>query len=467
MTIPYRLLAASLGLLLAAFALYALWTIPSLLPRWGASPAGFALFVGWLALAAAAWPLARGRWTGRRVWIPLLAVVVLLRLAVLGMTWGHVPAGDPIIYVRLARDMLAGHGLSFTDPFTGVTFRALYPPLYPVLLAAAGALLGLGPVMLWASNLLCDGIAAWLIVRIGDRAGSRPAGLAAACLYLVWPTFILATPFAQKEPLVATLVLALALRLLRLRAHAPKTGDAAIFGLLTGLLALTQPGLATMPLMFALLLLPVLGLPRLFALAWRSIPVFLLVMAPWWIRNGLLFGQFVPLTSTGGLGLWIGNNPHATGNWMMLPPEIGRLPELEQSARAAAVAKAWIIAHPVDMLRINLIKLVRTFGIEQFTLVRATLLRPALPAAIAPALLPLLQGALFTLLVATTGSMHRALHVKSGRLILLLLAAVVAQLLLFDLWFEFAERHRYVVMPFLFLTLGFAIADRNAPRPTA
>ncbi|HEX8447517.1 MAG TPA: glycosyltransferase [Sphingomonas sp.] len=454
--------------MLALFAVYALWTIPSLLPRWGASPTGFALLAGWLVLASAAWPLARGRWHGPRRWTVLIAITVGLRLVVLAFSWGHAPTGDPMIYVQLARDMLGGRGLSFTDPFTGVTFRALYPPAYPLLLAGLGGLFGLGSLMLWSSNLLLDLMAAALIVRIGHRAGAARGGQAAAWLYLIWPTFLLATPFAQKEPLVSVLALALVLRLLGLKnRRAPDTRDGAIFGILAGLLALTQPGLATLPLMAGLLLLPVLGFAPLFALAWRSIPVALLLLAPWWIRNGLLLGHFVPLTSTGGIGLWIGNNPQASGNWMPLPDSLSHLPELEQSARAATAAKAWIAGHPFDMLRLNLTKLFRTFGVEIFTPLRWSLLRPALPAAVAAALFPLLQGALFIAM-----ALGAALIRRSGGILILLLAAIFAQLLIFDLWFEFAERHRYVVMPFLFLILGQALARRatpaaSAPRPAS
>src|SRR5436305_7313095 len=37
-------------------------------------------------------------------------------------------------------------------------------------------------------------------------------------------------------------------------------------------------------------------------------------LAPWTIRNYSVFGRFVPVCSSGGLSLWVGNNPLATGD---------------------------------------------------------------------------------------------------------------------------------------------------------
>ncbi|MFD1950987.1 glycosyltransferase [Sphingomonas arantia] len=461
-----RITSLPLRLMLALFAAYALYTIPSLLPRWGASAAGIPLLIGWLALAAIAVPLAQGRWHGRRTWLALLTVVVALRVAALILLWNRVPSADPIIYVQIASDIIAGNGLFFVDPRSNVVFLALYPPAYPLLLAGLGSVFGLGQVILSLSNLVFDLLAALLIVRIGDRAGSRPGGIAAAWLWLIWPTFVLATPFAQKEPLVAVLILAMILRLLRLRDHpVPAFRDGLVFGVLAGLLALSQPGLATLPATFGLFLIPVVGFRPLLILALRSVPVLLLVMAPWWIRNGLVLGHFVPLTTTGGLGLWIGNNPNTSGNWMPLPPAIAALPELEQSARAAAVAKAWIAAHPVDMLILNATKLVRSFAIEHFTLIRLTAVSPDFPDGITAFFLPLFQGALFTVLAATAALTGHARRIAHGDWLVLLFAAAMAQILIFDVWFEFAERHRYFTMPFLFLLIGAGLAaTRTEPQ---
>ena len=42
--------------------------------------------------------------------------------------------------------------------------------------------------------------------------------------------------------------------------------------------------------------------------------VALLCLAPWTVRNYVMFGKFVPVTVSAGKNLWIGNNAHATGS---------------------------------------------------------------------------------------------------------------------------------------------------------
>jgi high-affinity Fe2+/Pb2+ permease len=44
-------------------------------------------------------------------------------------------------------------------------------------------------------------------------------------------------------------------------------------------------------------------------------------------------------------------------------------------------------------------------------------------------------------------------------MLLLLLAACGAQLVLFNLWFEFGERHREFVTPFLLLIISYGLSE--------
>lgn len=468
MTTELRWTLPPLRLMLALFALYAIVTVPSLLPRWGASVEGFGLLALWLLIAAVAWPIAAGRIDRRGFWPLLLLAAAALRLPVLALALGRTTVGDPKIYLDLAHSLGAGGGLSFHDPLSHIDFVALYPPAYPLLLAGIDRVARLGVPVIWASNLVIELAAAFAMVRLGMRLGHPAAGRAGAWLFATWPTFVLAAPFAQKESLVMLLVLLIALTLLRLRERiAPGWGEALPLGLAAGLLALTQPGLALLPATLGLALLPAVGLRPLLGLALRAAPIALLVLLPWWARNWAMLHHFVPLTSTGGIGLWIGNNPQATGNWMALPPQFDGLPELEASARAAALAKQWIVANPLAFAKLSLTKLVRTAGVEQFTLLRLSLLSPAPPPALYAALFPLLQGALFVLLAAGTWFTGRIRRMPGGDWLLLLLLGCVLQIVAFAIWFEFAERHRYFIMPFLLLVVGFGLERATSSREPA
>lgn len=452
----------------ALFLLHAIVTIPWALANWGMSAAGVLILAAWLALAALAVPLARGDFSSRSYSILLVSALICTRLTALLMVEGASLVGDPAIYELLARSLLSGEGLIFHDPLTDVDFRALYPPIYPLFLAGLGSVFGLGAGTYWASNVVIDLASALILIRLGDRFGSPAVGRAAAWLFAIWPAFVFAAPFAQKEGLVTLEVLTITLVLLRAgQERSPRWKDGALLGLAVGALMLTQPGLALLPAILGLVLLPALGWPPLRALLLKAAPFALLLLAPWWIRNFSLFGSFVPLTTTGGLGLWVGNNPDATGNWMPMPDHCRGMPEMEMSARAAQDALAWIWGQPLDFVKLTFFKLFHAMGIEQFTLGRLGLMTPKPGPATFAALFPLLQGSLIALFAGVTFLAGRLSLMARGDQLVLVLCGCAIQILVFSLPFEFGERHRWFVMPFLFLVVaaGFSRQPRAVPSP--
>ena len=42
----------------------------------------------------------------------------------------------------------------------------------------------------------------------------------------------------------------------------------------------------------------------------------ILTVSPWTVRNYSVHGKFIPVSTNGGVNLWIGNNPNATGDWI-------------------------------------------------------------------------------------------------------------------------------------------------------
>ena len=452
-----RLPATALAALFGLLALYACWSVPDIAGRWGVSVAGIVGLVGWAMLAG--WALSTAwRRPHRTEWTAFAIVATGLRLGSLALVVGHGSPSDPHFYYLLASRLLGGQGLNIYDWALGVRVYAEFPPAYPVLLAGWGAVFGLSSLSILGFSSILDGGAALLIARLGDRLGDARAGRAAAMLYLVWPSVLFAAPLAQKESLAMLLVVALAN--LWVQARTQTTGAPAVatilgIGTVAAVLALTQPGMAALAALFGIAMLPAMGWRRLAGFAIPAMGVAILAMIPWWVRNWQVLGAFVPLTSIGGLSLWIGENPQATGNWMPYPGAIVGLGERAAPAMAGHMAVDWIVRHPLAAMRLNVAKFVRAVGVGQFAITRLAALRPAPAEGVTAALLPVSHGAQILLLAAGSAAMA----LRRQPILTALVAGVVAQLVLFGVWFEFGERHREMLTPFLLL--AGAVAARR------
>lgn len=451
------------GIALATACGYGLYSIPGLLARWGGvTPQGVGILAVWAGLAALA-PVAARRRPGAWL-IALLAMAAIgARILVILPYLDRAMDGDAAMYPMIAQGLRRGAGLRIYEPYIGSTLYALYPPVYPLLLAGWSAIAGLSTVSLAAMNLVIDAATAAMIATFGARIGRPAAGRAAAWLYVVWPSVLLSSPLAQKEGLIALLVVAVAIAWLDLR----RTRDVRTIiaaGVLGGLLALTQPALAPLPGLMALVLFarqPERLMPC-------ALPVMLVtgaVLLPWWVRNWLVLGAFVPLTSAGPVSLWIGNNPAATGKWMPTPVALRGLPELEYGRAIGALARSWIMAHPAGFARLTVAKFVNAAGIGTAEIARLAETRPAPPAAITSALFPMAQAAQLLLLAASAAILLRWRCWRLPDALGALLLAGGAQIVLFNLWFEFGERHRDFMIPLLLLLIAAAAGRQDETAP--
>jgi hypothetical protein len=462
---PARLAGIGVQAVLAVLCLYGLFSAPGVIGKWGFSPAGAGVILLWIATASLGLPLLRTMPSRRRL-VLLAAVAIALRIAFALLSVHRGSSGDPNAYLLLAKGLLVRDEYGIYDHFFGGYWRALFPPFYSFLLAGWGAIAGFSTASVLLLGTVIDLGAASMIVRLGRRLDNPGAGRAAAWLYLIWPSVLFSAPLAQKEGLCAFLILALALAWLDRDDR--RWRDAVKIGVPAALLALTQPGQAPLAVLFGLCLVGQAGFRSTLSAGVRAAAVAVLVMLPWWIRNWLIFGVFMPLTSAGGASLWIGNNPDATGNWLPPPEHLRGLPEIVYSKRVSAIAVEWIKANPAAFVRLTLTKFVRACGVGSFGVTRLVAMQPPLPAAMAAALIPLSHVAHITLLGG--GAVAARLRRTPGAgTLLLLIAACLVQLMLFGVWFEFSERHREFVTPFLLLLvcgiLG-ARLERAEPTPS-
>ncbi len=216
------------------------------------------------------------------------------------------PQNDPEAFLAQARH------LALVDPWGGESpfFKA---PFYPYLLAFF-IRLGLDPLV-WARVLQMGlGLASAAIGAAIARSlgGSRTAAVVAAALLACTGTFV----YFEGEILITSWIvffdLAALLVLARARGRPPSTLRAAGAGLLLGLSAIARPTVLIFAAFVGLVPLIRAGRGRVariavfyFALALPIVPVAL--------RNHLVGGDAVLISSQGGIAFYTGNNPGSDG----------------------------------------------------------------------------------------------------------------------------------------------------------
>ena len=291
-----------------------------------------------------------------------LLVALALRLFALVAATGRTPFGDPLHYLNLAKSVLAGNGLVAVQ---GVdrTFisRALFPPGYPLLLAAIGTAAPLTPATITLGNSLIDVGAALLLFRLARQLDAPRAALPAAIAYLCWPSIALAAPLASKESLSIFLLLAALVCILE-RAKGGRRWWIVASGVAAGLMILTQPAITpVLPILFVLLRDRFPSGRAWLHASFGAALCAVLVLLPWWIRNYWLFDAFVPLTTSGGQALWVGAQPSGGFRWRPYPLAWYGQSELQLNHTAASAAWRIIADDPLGYLQRCLVKLPASF----------------------------------------------------------------------------------------------------------
>jgi hypothetical protein len=214
----------------------------------------------------------------------------------------------------LANSLL--HGQGYSSPFGGWTGpTAFIAPGYPTLIAAIFWVFGTytlaSAIAIMMMHIAVSLFTIWLIMHVAtEMLDSRTATIAGAFWAVSLPLLFIPSIFWESSLSECAVIgmVALALRY----QHSPTRAHWIVLGASCGIIALINPALV-----FSLL--AIMGW-----LAWqtrrvsRSAPLLgllalLLVFSPWPIRNAYRFHAFIPLRSTVGFELWMGNRPGANG----------------------------------------------------------------------------------------------------------------------------------------------------------
>jgi 4-amino-4-deoxy-L-arabinose transferase-like glycosyltransferase len=301
----------------------------------------------------------------------IVLIAFLLRLAVItmGHTYRITPRRDHFQFGwemgRIARSIAEGQGFSSpTDLPTGPSAWA--PPLYPYILAGVFKLFGvysaLSAWVILTFNSIFAALTCLTLYRIAERIYGPIVARATAWTWAVFPYAIYWPVRVVWETSLTTFLLSLALLLtLRMADQPPRLRMWILFGLLWGVIALTNTAIVSM-FPFCLLWL-LYRLPRRaeqLVGAALCVLTAALVVSPWLLRNYEVFGKFIfvrdnlPLemyeaNNDQSAGLWTrnehpGNNPEAMRRFQELG-ELGFMAEKKQEVRQ------FIREHPARFLR--------------------------------------------------------------------------------------------------------------------
>jgi Tfp pilus assembly protein PilF len=305
---------------------------------------------------------ALSRWAPAAVVAAALAVRLLYFGGIRDFPLFNAATGDTAEYAREAQAIAAGKILG-----ADVYFHS--SPAYPYFLAAVklATRAGLADLRYVALlQLLVSALTAWLVFLLGRRLLGPRGGLAAGLVYALSPTAV----FYDGELLMDFLLPPVMVGAALLAATPRWSGRrAAALGALVALGALARPNYLLLLLPAALAIYFLSGpAPRRERFKWLGalVAAAALVVLPVTVRNYVVGRDFVPLSSNGGVNLFIGNNPQANGTFAAPGPWPSHLEASSKAYAEAAVgrplkpsqvsayftreAAAYVIAHPGDYL---------------------------------------------------------------------------------------------------------------------
>lgn len=275
--------------------------------------------------------------------LAVFLVAVALRLVWAMLAHNSVPIDDADLYLRL------GKNLALTGTYSDLGRPTAYMPVgYPFFLSLFYRLMANPLPLILGTQIMISSLTCSLVQILARQLKATPtaAFLAGLALALLPSSISLANTF-----LVETIFAFLVLVAFFLAASSNRFLAIVGSGLILGLACYVRP--------VALILAPLLFFPDLFLGQWRRYifntllagTVLISVVLPWGLRNQALFGRVVLISTNGGVNLYVGHNPQATGEYMC-NSEMDALDSVKNEALRSSIftSKAWgyLLTHPKE-----------------------------------------------------------------------------------------------------------------------
>jgi 4-amino-4-deoxy-L-arabinose transferase-like glycosyltransferase len=388
-----------------------------------------------------------------------LALALSVRVGVLlGYLATHGGRGEAWEYERIAQSLLAGEGYTYLE--RGQVRRAFGWPLLSLVsyaLHLVGGAQNFVPYFVF--QLILSVAIVWLTYVLARSWLGEATGRLAALLVALEPGLVIYGAYKIHEMTLATFLLMAGVVLFQRLRRRGFLGDAAALGVIGGLGLLAR---GTVVALFAPLAVWAVGSVRVnrraLGLAGLAVGVALLTVAPWTVRNYLVLGQFVFISTGGSKTFWQGNSPASIGtNWTLegervlafLPPELqerlARADELERQRLYREAAIDQVRREPGRFLR----RTAEKFGYF-FWFAPTYGRRYGLATSVALGHKTYQAFALSAAVLGVAAAVRAPGEARRTALLLLLLVAVVAGL---HALVYVEGRHRILVMPII---LSFA-----------
>ena len=284
----------------------------------------------------------------------ILVISIIIRIGYVMVLEGELYFPDSVRYDRIALELLTGNGFS----------SASTAPLYPIFLSFIYRFFGHSFLMVRIIQSVVGSASILMIYLIAREIFSEKAGLIAGSISAVYPFFIFFTGLLLTETLFIFLLLCLIffLRKMTIRLQWSYTVCTGIFA---GLSILIKPVMSYF-LLFALVVVLAAcggGRKKLFAKVMLVLLITGIILMPWARSNHKKTGEFIFLTTSGGLTLYESNNPLADGGpgleKIIRTEEMRNMNEIELDKHFKRQAILFIKNNPRRFIRLTIIKLRR------------------------------------------------------------------------------------------------------------
>lgn len=298
----------------------------------------------------------------------LLAAILLVAFS-LRLAWALVVESgtrqsftiDANFYDRVARELLQGEGYLWHNGQP----TAYFPPGYPLLLAAAYGVFGDSLIVAKLLNVVLGTLTCLLTYAVGRHAYGETVGLLAAALFAVFPGDIYSMSATLSEVPFACLLAGTLFAFLVWSRDPPQpsTWRWLLLGLVLGLASLVRGIALPFLAVFVAAWLPITGFRReTLKRALLAALGLTLVVAPWAIRNHLVMGGPILLSTDGAYVLFNAHSPLADGTQSFAlnasrEEVFSEYRDLPRAEREVAMSKAqlryavrYMLTHPLQEL---------------------------------------------------------------------------------------------------------------------